>query len=230
MNNPDDVEFYILDLKGGLEFYKFKGVPQVKAVACNVYEAAELLNEIVENMKQMEDHFRLKGYTNINETPIKKRTFILVDEGAELAPDIIVGDAKKYAQFCQSALSEIARIGRAVGYRLIYGTQYPSAKSVNMSIKMNIVARISFVAASQVSSRVILDEIGAEDIPTIPGRAIYKVEKKRTVQVPYIDDKMMFKMMEGRSDVILNTTESGKSADHNRPAGHGKDQTPTKNS
>ncbi|WHY76211.1 FtsK/SpoIIIE domain-containing protein [Neobacillus sp. WH10] len=217
LNNPADVEFYILDLKGGLEFYKYSSLPQVKAVSCNVYETAEVLGAIVEKMKKMELHFRKNGYTNINDTPIKKRTFVIVDEGAELSPDLKVGEEKKYAQFCQAALSEICRIGRAVGYRCIYGTQYPSSKSVNMSIKMNIVSRISFIAASQVSSRVILDDIGAEDLPSIPGRAIYKVEKCRTVQVPYIDDNMMFKMMEERKDDLIDSRKSRNHSTDNRP-------------
>lgn len=225
LNNPEHVEFYLLDLKGGLEFSKFGGLPQVRKVTCDVYETAETLHEIVENMKEMEKEFRKRGYTNIVDTPIKKRTFVIVDEGAELSPDGVEGEAKKYAKYCQSTLSEIARIGRAVGYRLIYATQYPSAKSVSMSIKMNIVSRISFIAASQVSSRVILDEVGAEELPSLPGRAIYKVEKKRLVQVPFITDKQMFTLMEGR----LGDGKDRKIVTDDRSVRHGKNQTPTKN-
>jgi S-DNA-T family DNA segregation ATPase FtsK/SpoIIIE len=217
LNNPQDVEIYVLDLKAGLEFYKYKSLPQVKEVACDVFESAELLNQITQDLKKRELHFREKGYTNIIETPIKKRTYVFVDEGAELSPNIVkTKDAKKYAEFCQAALSEIARIGGGLGYRLIYATQYPTKEAVPMQVKMNIVARLSFVCASQVSSRVLLDEIGAESLPSIPGRAIYLVEKKRTVQVPYIDDKMMFKMMEERKDVIINTKQSGEHITNNR--------------
>lgn len=69
------------------------------------------------------------GYTNIVDTHIKKRTFIIVDEGAELSPDIIADrDLKKYARFCQGALSEIARIGGGLGYQLIFCTQYQRVK------------------------------------------------------------------------------------------------------
>src|SRR5699024_8945476 len=32
-NNPDGVEFYILDLKGGLAFHRYRNLKQVKAVA-----------------------------------------------------------------------------------------------------------------------------------------------------------------------------------------------------
>lgn len=224
MNNPQDVEFYILDLKAGLEFYKFSGLPQVKKVACDVYESAETLYNITEELKQREVMFRQNGYTNIIDTPIKKRTFIFVDEGAELSPNIVkTKEAKRHAEFCQAALSEIARIGGGLGYRLIYATQYPTKEAVPMQVKMNIVARMSFICASQVASRVLLDDIGAEDLPAIPGRAIYMIEKKRTVQVPYIDDKMMFTMMEERKDELTNR----KPVNDHRQAGHGENQTPT---
>ncbi|TYR75598.1 cell division protein FtsK [Rossellomorea vietnamensis] len=225
MNQPENVEFYILDLKAGLEFYKYKVFPQVKEVACDVYEAAEVLMTITEDLKKKELMFRDKGYTNIIDSPIKKRTFIIVDEGAELSPNVIKDKkAKKYAEFCQAALSEIARIGGAVGMRLIYATQYPTKEAVPMQVKMNIVARISFVCASRIASQVLLDEVGAEDLPSIPGRAIYMVEKKREVQVPYIDDKMMFKMMEGRADEF--TTR--RTVNDDRPIGDSENQTPVK--
>jgi S-DNA-T family DNA segregation ATPase FtsK/SpoIIIE len=32
LSNPQDVEIYVLDLKAGLEFYKYKALPQVKEV------------------------------------------------------------------------------------------------------------------------------------------------------------------------------------------------------
>ncbi|CAM3728609.1 FtsK/SpoIIIE domain-containing protein [Mesobacillus zeae] len=223
LNNPDDAEFYILDMKAGLEFYKFSGLPQVK-VACDVYEAAEMLNEIVEQLKGDEKMFRSRGWNNIVDTPIKKRKFVIVDEGAELSPRIIGGSKKKYAEYSQSALSEISRIGGGIGLRLIYCTQYPTKESVSMSVKMNIVSRISFLVPEAIGSKVLLDEYGAEKLPAIPGRAIYKVEKKHFIQVPYINDKMIFQMMGERLD------ENGKNRtvvnDH-RQAGSGEDQTPT---
>jgi DNA segregation ATPase FtsK/SpoIIIE, S-DNA-T family len=228
LNNPEHVEIYILDLKAGLEFYKYKVLDQVKEVACDVYESARVLNEITEDLKKQEKYFLEKGYTNISDTPIKKRTFIFVDEGAELSPNIVKDKrAKKYAEFCQAALSEIARIGGGLGYRLIYATQYPTKEAVPMQVKMNIVARLSFICASQMGSRVLLDDIGAENLPSIPGRAIYLVEKKRVVQVPYIDDSMAFKMMEEK----LNEPRKERTVvnDH-RPIGSGENQTPTKDS
>ena len=210
LNNPQDVNIYILDLKGGLEYSKYLGLPQVKGVASDIFEATELLAEVANSMKLMEKTFKEKGYTNIVDTPIKQRTFIFVDEGAELSPSIVGKDRKKFADFCQVSLSEIARIGRAVGFRLIYSTQYPSSKSIDMSIKQNIVSRVSFVVASNVASRVILDETGAENLPSVPGRAIYLIDKKRTVQVPYISDQKIFELLEANANEIQRSGKSRK--------------------
>lgn len=229
MDQIDNVEFYFLDLKGGLEFGKYLPLPQVKAVASDVFEAAEVLSNIVDDLKKREKMFREKGYTNIVDTPIKKRTFVIVDEGAELSPNIIAGEGKKYAKFCQAALSEISRIGGGLGLRLIYCTQYPTKEAVPMQVKMNIVARISFIAAAQIASMVILDEKGAEDLPSTPGRAIYKIEKKRVVQVPYIDDKYMIEKMEERENEIIHATANRKPVNDNRPAEYDENTPPAAN-
>lgn len=205
LNNPQDVNIYVLDLKGGLEYSKYMGLPQVCGVASDIYEATEILIAVVEKMKAMEAIFKANGYTNIVDTDIKQRTFLFIDEGAELSPSMVSKDKQQYAKVCQSMISEIARIGRAIGFRLIYSTQYPSSRSIDMSIKMNILSKASFVVSNHVASQVILDEPGAEDLPSIPGRCIYLIDKPRTIQVPFIDDKMIFNMMEERKDEINRT-------------------------
>lgn len=210
IGHPDDVDIYILDLKGGLEFYKYKEFEQVKGVACDVFEAAEMLVKIVQQLKADEVTFRKQGYSNIVDTPIRKRTFIIVDEAAELSPSVIKDkEIKKYAEVSQACLSEIARISGGLGYRLIISTQYPVKEAVPMAIKANIVARVAFICTSNVASRVLLDDIGAEDLPSIPGRCIYQLEKKRIVQVPYLDEKTFIKEVKEneytrthRSDIV----------------------------
>lgn len=225
MNQLENAEFYFLDLKGGLEFGKYIGLPQVKGVASDLRESVEILAVIHQELKKREKLFRKQGYTNIIDTPIKKRTFIIVDEGAELSPNLLTGELKKYANYCQQTLSEIARIGGGIGYRMLFCTQYPVKEAVPMQIKMNIVARLSFIAAAQVASRVILDENGAEELPSIPGRAIYKIEKKRIVQVPYIDDKYMFNKMEEKEHDIINSFQNRDVINNDRPIRDGHNKT-----
>src|SRR5690606_32434269 len=97
-------------------------------------------------------------------------------------------EEKAVYSYCQNALSEIARIGGALGYRLIFATQYPTADTLPRQIKQNADAKISFRLPTEVASRVALDEQGAEKLG-VPGRAIYRTYEKYVVQVPFVSDK-----------------------------------------
>jgi DNA segregation ATPase FtsK/SpoIIIE, S-DNA-T family len=223
LNQWDHVEVYILDLKGGLEFYKYKAFEQVREVACDVKESVQVLDSLLEELDKREKYFKDKGITNIVDTDIKKRTFIFIDEGADLSPKIVPKSDKQYAEYCQSALTRLIAKGGGLGFRILYCTQYPSTKSVEMSVKANIVTRLSFVASSQYGSKVILDEGGADKLPSLPGRALYKVEKTREIQVPYITDKKIFELLEGEHE----TRKVRKSVDDDRSIGDSENQTPT---
>ncbi|MCI1745113.1 MAG: hypothetical protein LKI07_12705 [Heyndrickxia oleronia] len=188
-SNPDRVRFIILDLKGGLEFWKYRDLPQVQTVATDLIEACKALDHVYKLIKLEEERYRKHSWTNIADTNIKERTFIIVDEGAELSPKLVSKEFKKYAELAQIYLGEIARIGGGLGFRLIFATQYPTRETVPMQVKINMVARISFRIADGVGSRVILDEMGAEELEPLPGRAIYKLAEKHIIQCPYIDDE-----------------------------------------
>lgn len=186
-NHPDDVEFYIIDLKGGLEFAQHN-YKQIKAIASSPMEAYEILNDLSTEIHKDMEHFKSKGYTNVLNTNIKKRKFIIVDEGAELVPHkYMLKEEKQKLDYCQHALSNIARVAGALGYRLIFATQYPTADTLPRQIKQNADAKISFRLPTEVASRVALDEQGAETLNNI-GRAIYRTAEKHVIQVPYVSD------------------------------------------
>lgn len=176
INNDSAAEFYILDLKGGLEFDRYKKYKTVKSLASNNDSATTLLEKIISNVDSDMKIFKREGFNNILDTNIKRRTFIIVDEGAELN------------KVCQNHLSKIARIGGALGYRLIFATQYPTADTLPRQIKQNTDAKITFRLPTEVASRVAIDESGAEKLE-VPGRAIYRTHERQEIQVPYISDK-----------------------------------------
>jgi DNA segregation ATPase FtsK/SpoIIIE, S-DNA-T family len=194
----DDVEFYIIDLKGGLEFGPYESIRQVKGVAANPFEAAEMLSQIMGNVDNDYQYFRKKGYSNVVDTHIQKRRFIIVDEAAQLAPEKwMKKDQKDVLGFCQYTLGEIARIAGALGYREIFCTQYPTADTLPRSIKQNADAKISFRLPSGYASEVAIDDRGAEELPSnVKGRALFKTHELKELQVPYLSHEEMWGRLE----------------------------------
>jgi DNA segregation ATPase FtsK/SpoIIIE, S-DNA-T family len=179
MNHPDDVTFTLIDLKDGLEFNRYRNLKQVKSFAMTPDDARESLESAVKKMNEVNKYLREKGYSNVKDAGFKGRHFIIIDEGADLADDKV----------CQEYLADIARKGRAAGLKLIFATQYPTAEVVKSQIKRQCLGRLSFVLDTATASNVALDQGGAEELPAIEGRALYKDLKLVEVQTPYIDDK-----------------------------------------
>ena len=104
----------------------------------------------VRNIKEFNDRVE-KGYN----AEKMARIVIVIDELADLkmaVPDI------------EGHITRLTQKARAAGIHIIIGTQRPSVDVLTGLIKNNIPSRIAFRVPSQVDSRTILDEVGADKL------------------------------------------------------------------
>ena len=161
---PDEVKLLLIDPKR-VELSLFEGIPHlVSPVAHDAKEAAGLLRWAIREMELRYSQFADLGVRNIlgwNERAQMDEELeplyylvIVIDELA----DLMMQAATEF----EVSICRLAQLARATGIHLVVATQRPSVNVITGTIKANIASRIAFAVASQVDSRTILDENGAE--------------------------------------------------------------------
>ena len=140
---------------------------------------------------------------------------IVIDELADIM--------QTYPRELEASIVRLAQMSRAVGIHLIISTQRPSVNVITGLIKANIPTRVALQVASQIDSRTILDQMGAEkllgagDMLYLGGEMskpvrlqsayISESEVKRVTK--YLGDEYKFEIM---NEINLTPTEAGATA------------------
>lgn len=206
------LEFHLFDLKGGLAFNRFKKLSQVNSVSRSDLESLSNLKNLRNDIEKRMRYFEKKGYEDIKEAWAAgekfKRNIIIIDEASVLAPR---SKSDQVRNECREILEFIAQVTAGLGYNLITCSQYPTGDILSRQVKQNSDARVSFRLPTNTASNVALDESGAEELPfRQSGRAIYKTDEKRIIQVPYMSNEVIDELIGPLKEGVQHDNEPGE--------------------
>jgi S-DNA-T family DNA segregation ATPase FtsK/SpoIIIE len=147
-----------------VEFTPYDGIPHLLTpVITSAKETVSALKWAVSEMERRYDVFQEAKKRNLDSynAAVDKdermpMIVIVIDELADLMSTA--------ARDVEAAIVRLTQMARATGIHMIVATQRPSVDVITGLIKANITHRIAFAVASQVDSRTILDQAGAEKL------------------------------------------------------------------
>ncbi len=177
--SPDEVEFYLIDFKKGVEFrtYAHHKLPHARAVAIESDRefGLSVLQGLDTELKRRGDLFRdlgvqdLNGYRKAGQSEPMPRTLLIIDEFQEL----FVED-DKVGQDSALLLDRLVRQGRAFGIHVILGSQtLGGAYSIARATMGQMGVRIALQCSEADSQLILSDDNSAARLLSRPGEAIY---------------------------------------------------------
>ncbi len=177
--HPSELKFVMVDPKkveltlyNRIERHYLAKLPDSDdAIITDVRKVVRTLNSLCIEMDQRYDLLKAAECRNVIEYNEKfKARKLLPTEGHRFLPYIVLV-VDEFADLIMTAgreveapIARIAQLARAVGIHLIIATQRPSVNIITGSIKANFPARIAFRVISQVDSKTILDQSGANQL------------------------------------------------------------------
>jgi len=199
-SNPDNLKLVLVDPKK-VEFTPYHDIPHLLwPVITDATMASNMLKKIVVIMEERYDAFSEVSVKNIQgfndfvdeynanledgKSPMNKlpHIVIVIDELADMMA--VAG------KDVEMSIQRITQLARASGIHLIVATQRPSTDVITGLIKANMPSRISFALTSQIDSRTIIDQSGAEKLLG-KGDMLYKPQDENSpirLQGVYVTD------------------------------------------
>ncbi|HVV66729.1 MAG TPA: DNA translocase FtsK 4TM domain-containing protein [Candidatus Saccharimonadales bacterium] len=187
-NSPADLKLILVDPKQ-VELKPYDDIPHLLTPVLT--EPEKCISALKWAVAEMERRYRTLAderkrsiieYNNLKKEEGMPYIVIVIDELADLM--------MMAARDVEALIVRIAQKARAVGIHLVLATQRPSVDVITGLIKANVPARIAFTTASQVDSRTIIDQIGAEKLLGQGDMLLLTADmpKPKRVQGAFIDE------------------------------------------
>jgi len=161
-NSPSDLKLILVDPKT-VELTPYNDIPHLLTPV--ITEPEKCISALKWAVAEMERRYRtlssvkkrnIAEYNALQEEEGMPYIVIVIDELADLM--------MMAARDVEALIVRIAQKARAVGIHLVLATQRPSVDVITGLIKANVPGRIAFTTQSQVDSRTIIDQVGAEKL------------------------------------------------------------------
>ena len=150
---------YLVDCKQ-VEFSLYENTALIASDVFGDQSAATFTAALVDIMQNRYEQMKRTGVNDFKDfrkiNPNEKRHILIIDELSDLLHD------KQSEKIIVPRLLRLAQKGRAAGVHVILATQRPDSTVINGTLKGNMPTRISFRTISNIDSRIILDQSGAE--------------------------------------------------------------------
>ena len=213
--SPDEVEFYLVDFKKGVEFkcYGTKRLPHARVVAIESDRefGLSVLQRVDDELKHRGDLFRglgvqdVAGYKKAGGKEAMPRTLLMIDEFQE----IFVED-DRISQNASVLLDRIVRQGRAFGIHVLLGSQtLGGAYTLARTTLGQMVIRVA-LQCNEADAYLIMDDSNpAPRLLTRPGEGIYNdaagaVQANSPFQVVWLPDDER----DAQLDLVRETAEA----------------------
>ena len=161
-NSPSDLKLILVDPKQ-VELALYNDIPHLLTPVIN--EPEKCISALKWAVAEMER--RLRTMAEFGKRDIGQYNLAKAEEGMPyivVVIDELADLMMMAARDVESLIVRLAQKSRAAGIHLVIATQRPSVDVITGLIKANVPTRIAFTVNSQVDSRTIIDQAGAEKL------------------------------------------------------------------
>jgi hypothetical protein len=209
LDSSDNLQMYLVDLKGGLEIKAYEGLENVTLIK-NIQNTTAVLKQLVDEMNRRYQYLEENEFKKIDPKRDKvNRIVIAIDECTDLLGTIPRNHkdytyVQKAIQYCD----ELARKSRASGIHIILATQKIDKSSIPTRIQENMAGRLALRVKTMENSIRLTGNRLAYDLPAVPGRSIWSIDSDfHEVQIPFSSDEQIKENIEKLKVQLVDGTK-----------------------